>query len=333
MSQISVIVPAYNVEKYINKCFESIVAQSFCDFEVIVLNDGSTDQTLNLIREWEQKDFRFKVIDKKNEGVGVTRNLGLSLAKSPYVIFIDPDDYLHPLMLEKLFLTISNNRAPLAICGYYDCFEDSDEQYEILMPKFETQYVNLNQHKELLIKINPAPWNKLIKRAVLQENNLNFPTDYRSEDLAFTLKLLAHCEGVAVVDEPLYYYLANRANNVSSTYDERILHTLTALKTVMEYYREMKRFEIYAQELEMVTINQSLYELQKVIYIKDEKLAMRIINEFYDYLTDEFSSWSSNPYYVDFKSKLGYKNKLRSIIYSSKQNLKRFYQLRKLVKS
>ena len=82
MSQISVIIPAYNVAKYIDKCFKSLVTQTFKDFEVIVINDGSTDETLTLIREWEQKDSRFKVMDKQNEGVGKTRNLGLSLSSA-----------------------------------------------------------------------------------------------------------------------------------------------------------------------------------------------------------------------------------------------------------
>ena len=131
MSEISIIIPTYNVEKYIDKCFESIVNQTFKDFEVIVINDGSTDQTLRLIKEWEKQDSRFTVIDKTNEGVGKTRNLGLSIAKAPYVIFIDPDDYLHAQMLEKLYKEIKLSNASLAICEYYDCFEDSNETFRI----------------------------------------------------------------------------------------------------------------------------------------------------------------------------------------------------------
>ena len=118
MSQISVIIPAYNVAKYIDKCFKSLVTQTFKDFEVIVINDGSTDETLTLIREWEQKDSRFKVMDKQNEGVGKTRNLGLSLSSAPYVIFIDPDDYLHEEMLEKLYEGIRLSDASVAICEF-----------------------------------------------------------------------------------------------------------------------------------------------------------------------------------------------------------------------
>ena len=88
MSQISVIIPAYNVAKYIDKCFKSLVTQTFKDFEVIVINDGSTDETLTLIREWEQKDSRFKVMDKQNEGVGKTRNLGLSYRVLPMLFLL-----------------------------------------------------------------------------------------------------------------------------------------------------------------------------------------------------------------------------------------------------
>ncbi len=333
MSQISIIIPAYHVEKYIEGCFKSIHYQTFTDFEVIAINDGSTDGTLQKLREWEQKDERIRVIDKVNEGVGVTRNLGLSLAKSPYVIFIDPDDSLHPQMLEKLYDVITKYQAPLAICGYYDCFEDSSNQYEILMPTAKEELIEMTKQKDFIFNVNPAPWNKLISRKLLIQHDLAFPTDYRSEDLAFTLMMLSHCNQVAVVNEPLYYYLANRTNNVSSTYDERILHTITALKAIMAYYREQNQFENYKQELEMIAINQVLYELQKVIYIKDKSLAMKLIEAFYQYLESEFCSWQANPYYREKCINVGMKNKLRANIYHSKQFLKIFYYLRNFLKS
>ncbi|MDB8552845.1 glycosyltransferase [Turicibacter sanguinis] len=328
MSQISVIIPAYNVAKYIDKCFKSLVTQTFKDFEVIVINDGSTDETLTLIREWEQKDSRFKVMDKQNEGVGKTRNLGLSLSSAPYVIFIDPDDYLHEEMLEKLYEGIRLSDASVAICEYYDCYEDSSEQFAISLPKFESETIDLMNHKEILFKINPAPWNKLIKKEILTANQLLFPTNYRSEDLAFTLMLLAHCEKIAMINQPLYYYLANRLNNVSSAYDERILHTLLALEASINYYKKLNKFKTFEDELEMVCINQVLYELQKVIHIKDSSLALKIMNEFYDYLQQEFKGWTNNKYYQQQKANQSIKEKLRASIYESKMTLKLFYKFK-----
>lgn len=328
MSQISVIIPAYNVATYIDKCFNSLVNQTFTDFEAIVINDGSTDETLSLMREWEQKDSRFKVIDKQNEGVGKTRNLGLSLSSAPYVIFIDPDDYLHVEMLEKLYKGIRSADASLAICEYYDCYEESSEQFAISLPKFESNCICLTEHKEILCKINPAPWNKLIKKEILTTNQLLFPTDYRSEDLAFTMMLLSQCEKVALIHQPLYYYLANRINNVSSAYDERILHTLLALKAIIAYYKKVNKFQTFEDELEMVCINQVIYELQKVIHIKDSALALRIMNEFFDYLQEEFKRWTHNKYYQGQKANQSVKEKLRTSIYESKTALKLFYKFK-----
>lgn len=328
MSQISVIIPAYNVAKYIDKCFKSLVNQTFNDFEAIVINDGSTDETLSLIRKWEQKDSRFTVVDKKNEGVGKARNLGLSLATAPYVIFIDPDDYLHVEMLEKLYDGICSVDASLAICEYYDCFEDSSEQFKVSLPKFESNYIELKEHKDVLFKLNPAPWNKLIKKEILTINHLSFPTDYRSEDLAFTMMLLSHCEKVSIINQPLYYYLANRLNNVSSAYDERIIHTLWALKAIITYYKKINQFQTFEDELEMVCINQVLYELRKIIYIKDSALALKIMNEFYDYLREEFKDWTDNKYYRQQKSSQSIKEKLRASIYESKTALKLFYKFK-----
>ena len=209
MCKISVIIPAYNVEDYIDKSFESLLNQTFEAFEIIAINDGSQDQTLEKMKVYEAKDTRIRVIDKINEGVGATRNLGLSLACGEYVIFIDPDDYVHEDFLKSLYKKAIETKANVIICNYYECYENSNDLVEMKIPIESNSLLSIKENKDLLFKITPAPWNKLIKTSVLKDNHIMFPLDYRSEDLTFTLKLLAKCETLAIESQLLYYYLAN----------------------------------------------------------------------------------------------------------------------------
>lgn len=332
MCKISVIIPAYNVEDYIDKSFESLLNQTFEAFEIIAINDGSQDQTLEKMKVYEAKDTRIRVIDKINEGVGATRNLGLSLACGEYVIFVDPDDYVHEDFLKSLYKRAIETKANVIICNYYECYENSNDLVEMKIPIESNSLLSIKENKDLLFKITPAPWNKLIKTSVLKDNHIMFPLDYRSEDLTFTLKLLAKCETLAIESQLLYYYLANRMNNVSSANDERILHTILALQEIMKSYQEWNLKQQYACELEMLMIKQIQYELHKVIYISDKKMAYEIIDKFYDFLKLNVGNWRNNKYYQSIKRELSLVDKYRYWIYESPKRLKFYYRIRQLKK-
>lgn len=333
MCKISVVIPAYNVENYIDKSFESLLNQSFRDFELIAINDGSQDKTLEKMKIYEAKDERVRVIDKMNEGVGATRNLGLDLAGGDYVIFIDPDDYVHPDLLKSLYEKAIETKVNVVVCDYYECYENSKDQVLMKVPVESTNLLMIHENKELIFKMTPAPWNKLIRTSILKEHEIKFPLEYRSEDLVFTLKLLAKCETLAVVHQPLYYYLANRMNNVSTANDERVLHTMRALKEIIESYQNWNLKQIYKLELEMLIIKQIQYELHKVIYISDKTLAYRIITEFYNFLKLNVPNWRKNKYYQSVVSQSSLVNKYRYWIYENPQRLRLYYNIRQLKKS
>lgn len=321
MKEITVIIPAYNIESYLDRCFENLVNQTYRLFDVIVINDGSTDNTLTKLNHWQDLDERIKVIDKKNEGVGITRNLGLSMVKTPYVIFIDPDDYMHTTMLEKMVAKAKQTEADLILCDYMEWYEHSDEQHVVKMPRLKESPILLKENKKLFSQINPAPWNKLIKTMILKNVNVTFPTDIRSEDLVFTQLLLANIKTLAICEEPLYFYLANRLNNVSSTFDNRILHTVMAVDRIRYYYEENGLMSNYKTEIECLTINQFKYELKKVPYIKDNNLAHEIMNSFYQYLKQYFPNWKKNKYYQEYLNSLSFKQRIQEKIYDSKLTL------------
>ena len=330
MNKISVVIPAYNVEKYIDKSFESLLNQTFKEFEVIAINDGSQDYTLEKMKAYEARDSRIRVINKANEGVGATRNLGLTLASSDYIIFIDPDDCLHPDMLKSLYEKAVETNANVIVCDYYECYEQSTDKTLMTIPVESTDLLVVEEQKDLIFKITPAPWNKLIKTSILKEHKIEFPLNYRSEDLVFTLKLLAQCKTLAIVHQPLYYYLANRMNNVSSANDERVLHTLNALQEIITSYETYNLKQLFEEELEMLVIKQIQYELHKVIYITDKELAIRIINVFYQFIENNFPTWRKNKYYQSLYQEMNFMNKYRVWIYEQPYRLKIYYQIRQL---
>ena len=243
------------------------------------------------MKAYEARDSRIRVINKANEGVG---------AKA-----------------------VETN-ANVIVRDYYECYEQSTDKTLMTIPVESTDLLVVEEQKDLIFKITPAPWNKLIKTSILKEHKIEFPLNYRSEDLVFTLKLLAQCKTLAIVHQPLYYYLANRMNNVSSANDERVLHTLntmlislgtfgskllvffmvrfytsyltpadygTALQEIITSYETYNLKQLFEEELEMLVIKQIQYELHKVIYITDKELAIRIINEFYQFIENNFPTW------------------------------------------
>ena len=193
MVAVSIVIPVYNIEKYLRECLDSLVNQSFKDFEVICINDGSKDGSLVILEEYAKKDSRFKVISQTNGGSGSARNNGLSKAKGKYVQFLDGDDYFEPEMLEKLYNLAEKHQAEIAVCSS----KKVDDEGNITETKNPNSPLNLNlipfnkvfNYKDFPNDIfnltGTAPWNKLYLREMLIKNNLTFPKLTGPDDLCF----------------------------------------------------------------------------------------------------------------------------------------------------
>lgn len=127
MPKISIVVPIYNAEKYLERCIQSILVQTYSDFEVLLINDGSKDNSIKICQQYEKKDNRIKVIDKKNEGVSQTRNQGIKIARGKYIQFIDSDDFIEPNMLEEMLEKAEKEEVDVCICGFQYTYEKGDK--------------------------------------------------------------------------------------------------------------------------------------------------------------------------------------------------------------
>lgn len=210
MPQISIIIPVYNVEQYLRKCLDSILNQTFQDYEVICVNDGSTDNSLGILNDYASNDKRFIIISKDNEGVSVARNIGIEKAQGKYIQFVDGDDWLEPECLELTYNKIKD--SDLDIIYYcHNNFKDGKKLFDNI-DEANKFFVD-NENKSFIVMIWTC-WNKLISRDFLQKNNIRFPKNiHYAEDGIFNLMCLYHNPKTAFIDKALYNYLYLKENS------------------------------------------------------------------------------------------------------------------------
>lgn len=205
----SIIVPVYNVEKYLDKCLASISEQTFKEFECIVVDDGSPDNSNDIIDRYVNKDQRFKVIHQKNMGISAARNAGLAIAQGDYIAFVDSDDYISNEYLEKFALKIANTDADIVICGFIEVLKDSQKTVCFEAPSTEVIKQNI------LADIWPSyPWNKCYKKYLFE--NIRFPVGKIFEDLLTIPEVCLNAHKIVCIPEKLYYYNCQNLNSITS---------------------------------------------------------------------------------------------------------------------
>lgn len=205
MEKISVIIPIYNQEKYLEKCLSSIMVQTYPYLEVLMVDDGSTDRTEEICKEFQSRDIRFKHIRQKNAGVAAARNKGLDSATGDIIGFIDPDDWVEPNFYERLMELYHQSNADIVSCGRLEVFNEDDKAD--LNQKYEVEYCDTVQALALLAenqKVKSHLWNRIYRPKVF--DNLRFEEDRVYEDIWILHQVFAKAEKFLFTEEPLYYY-------------------------------------------------------------------------------------------------------------------------------
>lgn len=207
MDKISIIVPIYNVEKYLNDCIESIINQTYKNLEIILVNDGSTDSSLEICEEYARNYENIKVINKKNGGVSDARNKGLENATGTYIIFIDSDDYLAPNSCEILYDAIKESNVEFVTANF--AFTNNDGtpwKRPMFSDKFKRTYISIDDYKKSFYLLNCGIWNKIFKRDFIEKNKLRFEKNLPSEDDIFVTLAFIKAKNSYYVDDVVYYY-------------------------------------------------------------------------------------------------------------------------------
>lgn len=204
MPEVSVIIPVYNVEKYLNRCIDSVIYQTYQDFEIVLIDDGSTDASGEICDKYAMKDSRIKVIHKKNGGLSDARNVGMDNASGNWIVFIDSDDFIEKIMLEVLYDLVSENDVEIAACGINNCYDKKIiPQYDRL-ESFVCSGVEALKLTLIGQKLPGSICNKMIKSTLAKKYRFIVGKFY--EDAFFTPDLLLNANNVAVTTQPLYNY-------------------------------------------------------------------------------------------------------------------------------
>lgn len=306
MKDISIIIPAYNAEKSIKKCINSVIKQTKEELEIIVINDGSTDNTEKVIKEI--KDERIKYIKQKNHGIGYTRNLGIKKSNSKYIMFLDSDDFLDDEACELLFKIIDKNKLDMLVFDHKKVINK-----EIIKEKIEDfPNTSLKEMPELLNIINLGPCNKIYKTSLIKDNNIKFVEDLKYEDVPFVIKTLKYSKKIGKLNEYLYYYVIN-SNSETTVRDERCFDIFK----IIEIIRKELKDENLKEELDKLTVRIiTNYTIQQR-YQKDKKIANKFIDKAFNYLQKEVPDYKNNKYYKNrsFLKKIIEKNKVLTQLY------------------
>ena len=218
MIKISIIVPVYNVEEYLDKCLSSLVNQTIDDYEVIVVNDGTKDNSQNIIDKYT-KDYPkiIKSYIKKNGGLSDARNYGLKYARGEYIAFVDSDDYVKEDMFEKMYNKAAENNYDIVVCDINYIYED---KIKVASSLINHSTININDIKKAMINIYPAAWNKIYKHSLF-DNKICFKKGIWYEDVEFLYRLFPFIKSIGVVKEPLINYV-QRENSIIKTFDSRL---------------------------------------------------------------------------------------------------------------
>lgn len=223
-SKVSIIIPVYNVEKYLGRCINSVLNQTYKNIELILIDDGSTDRSGKICDDYGINDNRIQVIHKKNSGVSLARNLGINISTGDYIQFIDSDDFVEPIMTEKM-LNAAKNNSNLVICGMKFIYKDMKSIYNMnYASPFEGTYqiYDFMKHFGKLYELNliNSTVNKLYVSNIIKENKLKFVKNLDlGEDLLFNLEYITSCKNITIIKDLLYYYSKYIENSLTTKFN------------------------------------------------------------------------------------------------------------------
>lgn len=293
---VSVIVPVYNVEKYLDRCLESLVNQTLTSLEIIVVNDGSKDQSQRIIdrfvREYPDKVYGYI---KENGGLSDARNFGMKLARGEYLGFVDSDDYVEPDMYAKMLDSAERNDSDIVVCDLDYVWEDSDKVMR--MAGYSEK-----RSQPIAKSIFLAPlfaWNKLYRKSLFDASGLDFPLGLWYEDIPVIVPLFALAKRISYVDQVMVHYLQRSTSIMGSKTNPKMKDIFDVLERVVRFYRTHQLFETYHDELEYLYI-EHLMLYGSFRFMRSEDFASLMPRAFTE-IAAVFPRWKKNPYLLTLK--------------------------------
>ncbi len=294
MIKVSIVVPVYNVEKYIRKCLESIIKQSLKEIEIIVVNDGATDSSQEIIDEFVLKYPKvIHSLVKKNGGLSDARNFGMTYCRGEYIGFIDSDDYVRSDMYEKMYYKAKEENSDIVVCDYYKSYALKTEL--IKAKKFIDK-------KDMFIDTLAAAWNKIYRRELLVKTGVNFPKGLIYEDTEFFCKLIPYVDVMSYVPEPFVYYV-QRSGSIINAQNSKIEQIFQVLDNILGYYKDKNLYDEYKCELEYFCVRILLgSSMERICRIEEKRMRDNLLFKTQEHIYSKFPKWKKNRYLKEIKS-------------------------------
>ena len=303
---ISIIVPIYNVEKYLKKCIESIINQTYKNIEIILVDDGSPDNCGIICDEYSQKDKRIIVIHKENGGLSDARNKGIDIAKGDYLTFIDSDDFVNIDYIEKLYNSIKLNNTKLAQCGISKVNENNEiiEKLNYDENYIKTSHEILNELYGKHLIENVVVWNKMYAKELFK--NIRFAVGKIHEDEFTTYKLIYYSKNVAIVSDSLYNYRQNNASIMGRKFNIKRLNLLEALEQRIQFFWDKNEKDLYEKSVKVYLEQLRMYYIKTKKYIRNSKEIQQDIKRKYKIEYKKFMKVKEKTFKQMLKGKIFY---------------------------
>lgn len=284
MVDLSIVIPIYNVEKYLNECLDSVVNQKLDNYEVLLINDGSTDRSEKIIDEYVKKYKFIKKINKTNNGLSAARNTGIELAKGKYIAFVDSDDYIEHNMMSRMLNMAKDNEADIVICDI-EMFEDGTNK---VLGRIETYndesdnkiITNVDAVKMYLMqKITGHAWNKIYKRKLFVDNEIRYNVGKYYEDMYPTLRLLDTSKKIILIKGAYYKYRQSPNNITSCSSEKHIQDYVDSILSCIEYIKNIHSDKEYNNYLETFRLHNT--QIALCLYCRSKKYNNKKIKEDY----------------------------------------------------
>ena len=294
--KVSVIVPVYNVESYLDKCLTSLVKQTLQEIEIIVVNDGSKDNSEKIIEKYLKKyPEKIKYIKKANGGLSSARNEGLKYASGEYIGFVDSDDYVSLNTFNLMYKKAKEKNFDLVVCNLNYVYESKTKMVSAGLDK---DLENEDEVKKNIVFLYPAVWNKLYKKEIL--DSLKFKEGIWYEDVEFNFRVYPRVKSIGYVDKPLIQYV-QRESSISKTIDKRLFNYLDNFNGLIRYYQDNNLYNKYYFELEYSYVRY-LYAtfIKQLSYTNDKELFKEGVKEAIKNVQEHFPNYKKNIYLKKF---------------------------------
>ena len=283
MKKVSVIIPVFNVAPFLPTCLNSCLNSTLQEIEFICVNDGSTDNSLDILQQYAQKDPRFTILSQENMGQGVARNKAIQMAQGEYIAFVDPDDYIEPTLFEKTYNFALQNQADVVQFDYTEYRENTHKYKKInLAKKFKKEYhFNLNKKGKytkqdipygLFYNLYNQVWNRLYRKDLILKNNIHFSNTRNGEDQLFTIGVLIFANEIHYLNDYLYTYRVRQGSSCHSYVDADIDYAFKNIAQIEAYLRSHNIYDTYLPQM-------SEYRVQSLYWVRS-KLRPEMIEKF-----------------------------------------------------